>query len=43
MLALAVAARIDFVVSGDGDLLVLGSYENIPIFSSAQALAKLIA
>lgn len=43
VLALAVTARADFIVSGDGDLLVLGSYGGIPIVTPAQALAMLEA
>jgi predicted nucleic acid-binding protein len=39
MLALAVAAQADFIVSGDGDLLVLNSFEGIPIVTPVQALA----
>jgi putative PIN family toxin of toxin-antitoxin system len=35
VLALAVAARVDFIVSGDGDLLVLGNYAEIPILTPA--------
>jgi putative PIN family toxin of toxin-antitoxin system len=41
VLALAVTARADFIVSGDGDLLVLGSYAGIPIVTPAQVLAML--
>lgn len=39
VLALAVAVRPDFIVSGDADLLVLGSHEGIPIVTPAQAPA----
>ena len=39
VLALALAAQLDWVVSGDDDLLSLGSFEGIPIVSPAQALA----
>ncbi len=39
VLALAVAAQADVVVSGDGDLLVLGAYASIPIIMPAQAVA----
>jgi uncharacterized protein len=38
VLALAVAARADFVVSGDNDLLVLGAHGGIPIVTPSQAL-----
>ncbi len=43
VLALAVAAQVDVIVSGDADLLVLGAYAGIPIISPAQALAMLEA
>ena len=43
VLALAVTARADFIVSGDGDLLVLGNYAGIPVVTPAQALAMLEA
>ena len=39
VLALAVAAQADLIVSGDADLLVLGVYAGIPIVSPADALA----
>jgi uncharacterized protein len=38
VLALAVAARVDLVVSGDADLLVLGAHAGIPIVTPARAL-----
>lgn len=41
VLACAVAARAHFIVSGDSDLLALGSYGQIPIVSAAQAPAAL--
>jgi len=41
VLAVAVAAHVDCIVSGDGDLLVLESYAGIPIVTPAQALAIL--
>lgn len=41
VLACALAARADAVVSGDGDLLTLGSHQGIPILTAAQALQKL--
>ncbi len=40
LLACAVGGRADAVVSGDKDLLVLGSYEGIPIWSVTEFLAK---
>jgi putative PIN family toxin of toxin-antitoxin system len=39
VLALAVAAQADLIVSGDTDLLVLGGYGGIPILSPGQMLA----
>jgi len=41
VLACALAARADLIVSGDGDLRALGTFENIPIVSAAEALARL--
>jgi putative PIN family toxin of toxin-antitoxin system len=38
VLALALAAKVDLIVSGHNDLLSLGSFENIPILAPAQAL-----
>ena len=37
VLALAIAAKADLIVSGDNDLLSLGSFENIPVIAPAQA------
>lgn len=37
LLALAIAAQADLIVSGDNDLLVLRQYKGIPILSPAQA------
>jgi putative PIN family toxin of toxin-antitoxin system len=39
VLAAAVAAKADIIVSGDADLLILGGYADIPIMTPAQALA----
>ena len=39
VLACAVAARADLIVSGDADLLVLGSYGGMPIVKPAHAMA----
>lgn len=39
VVALAVAAQADLIVSGDDDLLVLGAYAGIRILSPADALA----
>ena len=40
VLACALAARADLIVSGDDDLLVLGSFNNIPIDSVASAVRQ---
>ena len=41
VLGTAVAARADFLVTGDLDLLCLGAYEDIPIVSPAEFLRRL--
>jgi putative PIN family toxin of toxin-antitoxin system len=41
VLALAVAAQPDLIISGDADLLTLGSHAGIPIVTPAEALARL--
>lgn len=41
VLALAAASRADLIISGDADLLVLGSYAGIPILNPADAIARL--
>ena len=41
VLALAIAAKVDLIVSGDRDLLSLGGFEGIPIVAPAEAV-KLI-
>jgi putative PIN family toxin of toxin-antitoxin system len=41
VLACAVAARAEVVVSGDRELLALESYEGIPIITAAQLMARL--
>jgi putative PIN family toxin of toxin-antitoxin system len=41
ILALAVAAHAEMIVTGDKDLLVLGSYAGIPILNPAEALKRL--
>ena len=38
VLAVAIAANVDFIVSGDHDLLVLKRYRHIPIVTPAEAL-----
>ena len=42
VLAVAVAARADLIVSGDIDLLILRSYRGIPIVDPASALAQIV-
>jgi putative PIN family toxin of toxin-antitoxin system len=41
ILALAIAAQADVIVSGDKDLLALGSHAGIPIVDVAAALARI--
>ena len=41
VLACAVAARADMIVTGDKDLLSLGSFQGIPILRAANALRRL--
>ncbi|MDX2223972.1 MAG: putative toxin-antitoxin system toxin component, PIN family [Rhodospirillaceae bacterium] len=41
VLALAIAARADLIVSGDKDLRAIGSFAGIPIVDSADALVRL--
>ena len=43
VLTCALAARADLIVSGDDDLLVLGSFKNIPIVSVAWAVRQFTA
>lgn len=40
VLALALAAQVDLIVSGDQDLLVLRQFEGAPIVSVREALAR---
>ena len=42
VLALAIAAQADLVVSGDDDLLSLASFEGIPLLSPAMALQRVL-
>ena len=42
VLALALSANADMVVSGDDDLLVLRSFANIPIVTPADAVQRLV-
>lgn len=41
VLACALAARADLIVSGDDDLLVLKDFQGIPIVTAAQAVAQI--
>jgi uncharacterized protein len=41
VLACALAANADAIVSGDGDLLDLESYQGIPILTAAQAVERI--
>jgi putative PIN family toxin of toxin-antitoxin system len=41
VLALAAAARVDLIISGDADLLTLGSYAGIPIIDPAEAIIRI--
>lgn len=41
VLACALAARAEAIVSGDDDLRVLGSYQGIPVLSPADCLRRL--
>ena len=41
VLACAIAARVDAIVSGDADLLTMDSFHGIPILSARQAVQKL--
>ena len=41
VLACAVAAKVDFVISGDPHLVQLERYEGIPIVTPAQAVERL--
>lgn len=43
VLACALAARADLIITGDSDLLTLLNYQNIPILTPAEALRRLAA
>lgn len=43
LLALAIAAKVDLIVSGDKDLLSLGGFQGIPIVAPAQAISLIEA
>ncbi len=42
VLALAIAAQADIVISGDDDLLCLARFEGIPILTPAQGLQRVL-
>lgn len=42
VLALAIAARADMIISGDNDLLALGSFQGIPVVTAGQAVEKIV-
>ena len=41
VLAAALAGQADLIISGDSDLLVLGSHAGVPIFSPSDAMDRL--
>jgi putative PIN family toxin of toxin-antitoxin system len=41
VLALALAAQVDLIVSGDDDLLALTHYQGIPIVTAVQSVAQI--
>lgn len=43
VLALAIAAKVEVIVSGDNDLLSLGSFEGVPIIAPADAIGLIEA
>jgi uncharacterized protein len=43
MLALATASRADLIITGDADLLTLGSHAGIPIIDPAEAITRISA
>lgn len=43
VIAAALAAQADFIVSGDDDLLAIGSYQGIRILTAAEALRRIEA
>ena len=40
VLACALAARVEAIVSGDDDLLVIGTFESIPVITAAECLRR---
>jgi len=43
VLAVAVASQADLIITGDADLLALGTYDGIAIVDSAAALARIVS
>ncbi|HEX4079802.1 MAG TPA: putative toxin-antitoxin system toxin component, PIN family [Rhizomicrobium sp.] len=43
VLALAIAARCDLIVTGDADLLILHAHAGIPIVTAVEAIARITA
>jgi predicted nucleic acid-binding protein len=43
VLALAVAAKVELIVSGDTDLLSLHSFQGVPILAPAEAVSLIDA
>jgi putative PIN family toxin of toxin-antitoxin system len=41
VLALAAASQVDLIITGDADLLTLGSYVGIPIVDSVEAITRM--
>ena len=41
VLAVALAGAVDWIVSGDDDLLILGAFQGIPIIDAASAVARM--
>ena len=41
VLALAVASQADLIITGDNDLLILGSHAGIPIIDPAEAVTRI--
>ena len=42
VLALALAARVDVIVSGDDDVLALANFQGIPIVKPTEALRRIV-
>jgi predicted nucleic acid-binding protein len=41
VLALAAASQADLIISGDADLLTLGSLAGIPVIDAAEAISRI--